>query len=179
MPAADSADTAASRPGFISRLRGLLADALELAHVRLELLALEAREESARLLAVLLCALAAAAFLCLGLAFLAVFLTVLLWDEHRLLALGVFTALFLGGGAGSDLLRARPRDGEVVTLDQHVRAHAVASVGGCQDSAIVPVADQLTTTARQQRRESGQEPLLREVGNRGRPAAPGAGVLSG
>ena len=51
MPAADSADTAASRPGFISRLRGLLADALELAHVRLELLALEAREESARLLA--------------------------------------------------------------------------------------------------------------------------------
>ena len=85
----------------------------------------------------------------------------------------------LGGGARSDLLRARPRDGEVVTLDQHVRAHAVASVGGCQDSAIVPVADQLTTTARQQRRESGQEPLLREVGNRGRPAAPGAGVLSG
>ena len=39
MPAADSADTAASRPGFVSRLRGLLADALELAHVRLELLA--------------------------------------------------------------------------------------------------------------------------------------------
>ena len=29
MPAADSADTAASRPGFVSRLRGLLADALE------------------------------------------------------------------------------------------------------------------------------------------------------
>lgn len=112
MPAADSADTAASRPGFVSRLRGLLADALELAHVRLELLALEAREESARLLAVLLCALAAAAFLCLGLAFLAVFLTVLLWDEHRLLALGVFTALFLGGGAGlAGLALARARDG--------------------------------------------------------------------
>ena len=60
----------------------------------------------------LLCALAAAAFLCLGLAFLAVFLTVLLWDEHRLLALGVFTALFLGGGAGlAWLALARARDG--------------------------------------------------------------------
>ena len=86
MPAADSADTAASRSGFVSRLRGLLA--------------------------VLLCALAAAAFLCLGLAFLAVFLTVLLWDEYRLLALGVFTALFLGGGAGlAWLALARARDG--------------------------------------------------------------------
>jgi uncharacterized membrane protein YqjE len=33
-----------------------------------------------------------------GLVFLAVFLTVLLWDSHRLLALGVFSALFLGAG---------------------------------------------------------------------------------
>ena len=30
--------------------------------------------------------------------FLALFLTVLLWDAQRLLALGIFTALFLGGG---------------------------------------------------------------------------------
>ena len=34
----------------------------------------------------------------MGLVFLATFLTVLLWDSHRLLALGVFSALFLGAG---------------------------------------------------------------------------------
>ena len=35
----------------------------------------------------------------LGLAFLAVLLTVLLWDSHRLLALAVFTTVFLTLGA--------------------------------------------------------------------------------
>jgi uncharacterized membrane protein YqjE len=33
-----------------------------------------------------------------GLMFLALLLTVMLWDSHRLLALGVFTAVFLTGG---------------------------------------------------------------------------------
>ena len=31
-----------------------------------------------------------------GLVFLAILLTVLLWDSHRVLALGIFSALFLG-----------------------------------------------------------------------------------
>ena len=39
-----------------------------------------------------------ATFVSFGLIFLAIFLTVLLWDTHRLLALGIFTSLFLGGG---------------------------------------------------------------------------------
>ncbi len=34
-----------------------------------------------------------------GLTFLATFITVLLWDSHRVLALGVFAALFLAGAA--------------------------------------------------------------------------------
>jgi uncharacterized membrane protein YqjE len=33
-----------------------------------------------------------------GLMFFALLLTVLLWDTHRLLALGIFTAIFLTGG---------------------------------------------------------------------------------
>jgi uncharacterized membrane protein YqjE len=47
-----------------------------------------------------------AAFLCLsaGLVFLAIFLTVLLWDSNRLLALGVFSALFIGAGIASLML---------------------------------------------------------------------------
>lgn len=92
--------SSADRPGLARRLRLLLADVLELADVRLQLLALEAGEAGTRLLAVLLSALLAVAFLCFGLLFLAAFLTVLLWDTHRLLALGIFTTLFLGGGAG-------------------------------------------------------------------------------
>jgi uncharacterized membrane protein YqjE len=48
----------------------------------------------------------AIALICLsaGLVFLAVFLTVLLWDSHRLLALGVFSALFLGAGIATLLV---------------------------------------------------------------------------
>jgi uncharacterized membrane protein YqjE len=42
----------------------------------------------------------AAAFVCIaaGLIFLAMLLTVMLWDSNRLLALGVFAALFIGVG---------------------------------------------------------------------------------
>ena len=58
----------------------------------------ELAEERLRLLS--LVTYGAVAFICLsaGLVFLAVFLTVLLWDSNRLLALGIFSALFLGGG---------------------------------------------------------------------------------
>ena len=91
-----------------------------------------------------LCALAAAAFLCLGLAFLAVFLTVLLWDEHRLLALGVFTALFLGGGAGlAWLALARARDGRgwFAATRQHADYVKNMITGAAQmDGAILVVA---------------------------------------
>jgi uncharacterized membrane protein YqjE len=52
-------------------------------------------EEKVRLGALLGYAAAAFFFLGFGAVFLALFLTVLLWDSHRLLALGVFTALFL------------------------------------------------------------------------------------
>jgi uncharacterized membrane protein YqjE len=46
----------------------------------------------------------AVVFVSFGLIFLAVFLTVLMWDSQRLLALGIFTTLFLGGGAVLALL---------------------------------------------------------------------------
>ena len=40
-------------------------------------------------------------------ALLLVFLTVLLWDSHRLLALGVFAALFIAAAAGAALFARR------------------------------------------------------------------------
>jgi uncharacterized membrane protein YqjE len=78
-----------------SRLRGYAASGLVILQTRLELLATEVAEEKVRLGALLGYAAAAFFFLGFGAVFLALFLTVLLWDSHRLLALGIFTALFL------------------------------------------------------------------------------------
>ena len=81
-----------------ARVRGLLADLIELAQVRFELFTVEAREELARLAGMAVMGALAVVFVSFGLIFLAIFLTVLLWDTHRVLALGIFTSLFLGGG---------------------------------------------------------------------------------
>lgn len=84
--------------GLYASLRGLIVTGVAVARTRAELLATELAEEKARLLGMLVWGAVALIFLAAGLVFLAVFLTVLLWDSHRLLALGVFAALFLGGG---------------------------------------------------------------------------------
>ncbi len=94
----------AGTEGTLARVCQLLADAVELVQVRLELLSLEAREDIGQLLALGLQAALAVVLLSFGLIFLALFLTVLLWDSQRLLALGIFTTAFLGGGAVLALL---------------------------------------------------------------------------
>lgn len=76
-------------------LKGLAGTVLTLLQVRLELLGVEAQEEVVRVVGLLLWGVAAALLLSLGLGFLAVFITVALWETHRLLALGVFATLFL------------------------------------------------------------------------------------
>lgn len=84
--------------GILRSARGLLATAIAIAQNRLELLATELQEERERLLGLAGFAAAAMIFLSLGIIFLAVFLTVLFWDSHRLLVLGIFSALFFGAG---------------------------------------------------------------------------------
>ena len=81
------------------RVRGWLANVLELAEVRLELLTIEARIGLQRLILVCVVGVLGAVMTAFGVIFLALLITVWLWDSHPLLALGVFTALFLGGGA--------------------------------------------------------------------------------
>ncbi len=93
--------------GTAARVRALLADLLELVAVRLELFGVEAREDLGRVITVAVQSALAAVLLSFGLIFLALFVTVLLWDTHRLLALGVCTALFLGGGLVLGLLAWR------------------------------------------------------------------------
>lgn len=85
--------------GLYSSLRGFAATSVALLRTRFELLKVEAQEEVSRLSGLLLWGIAAVLLGVVGLVFLAVFLTVLLWDSHRLLALGVFAALFLGAAA--------------------------------------------------------------------------------
>ena len=97
----DQAGKVSGQRGLFASTKGLLGTGVTLLHNRLELLGVELAEERVRLVSLL--AYGAAAFLCIaaGLIFLAIFLTVLLWENNRLLALGVFSALFLGAGIAS------------------------------------------------------------------------------
>jgi uncharacterized membrane protein YqjE len=102
-------DSARQAPERVTQaLRGWLHDGVQLLRVRLELLSVEAREHAFAVVELLVAALAAVILLGLGLGFLAVLLTVLLWDSHRVLALAIFATLFLTlGGIALLMLRSR------------------------------------------------------------------------
>lgn len=68
---------------------------IALGRVRLELLAIEAQEEKERIAAMLVWAVVTAFLGCFGLVFVALFVTLALWDTHRLEAMGGFAALFI------------------------------------------------------------------------------------
>ncbi len=86
-------------PGLLASLRGFAATSVALLRTRLELLKVEAQEEVGRVGGMLLWSIVAALCGVAGAVFLAVFLTVLLWDSHRLLVLGIASALFLAAAA--------------------------------------------------------------------------------
>lgn len=79
-------------------LRRLGASLFALGRIRLELLSIELREEKERLTALLFWAVFTALLSGFGLVFLALWMTVAFWDTHRLLALGLSCAVFLGLG---------------------------------------------------------------------------------
>ena len=81
-----------------ARVRGWVANILELAEVRLELLTIEARIGLQRLILVCVYGVLGAVLAAFGIIFLALLITVAMWATHPLLALGVFTTLVLGGG---------------------------------------------------------------------------------
>jgi len=96
-----------SGSGVGARLRSYAADAIGILQTRLELFATEVAEEKLRLGTFLGYAAVAFFFLGFGVMLLALFLTVLLWDSHRLLALGIFSVLFLVAGIVAALIAAR------------------------------------------------------------------------
>jgi uncharacterized membrane protein YqjE len=93
--------------GLAHSLRRLAGTLLAILQTRVELLATEVEEEKLRLGEMAGYAVAAFFFLGFGVVLLALLLTVLLWDSHRLLALGVATALFLGAGGVSAFVVVR------------------------------------------------------------------------
>ena len=93
-----STEPRAPRPRLAESLHGIVDAGLQTAQTRLELLAVELQEEKLRLTGLALNTVVAGLLLGFGLVFLMVFLTVLFWEEHRLLALGISTAICLIGG---------------------------------------------------------------------------------
>jgi uncharacterized membrane protein YqjE len=80
-------------------LRRVGEDIASLAALRVELFGVELREQFDRWLRVLVLALATVVLGCIGLGFVAVFVTVAFWDSQPLLALGLFALLFVGAAA--------------------------------------------------------------------------------
>jgi uncharacterized membrane protein YqjE len=122
-----------SRGGLFASLRGLAATGLALLQTRLELLAVEVQEEKTRALSLAAYSVAAVILLSAGVVFLAVLVTVLLWDGNRLLALGVFSTLFLGGGficlLAARRLARTPSSLFVGSLAELVKDRAAAEAG--------------------------------------------------
>ena len=95
--------------GSVKRLTGSL---IAILSTRLELLANELQEERLRLTQMLLLALIALFCLGTGLMLLNAFIVVLFWDDHRLLALGLLSLVYLVAGAAiAMVVRAKAQAG--------------------------------------------------------------------
>jgi uncharacterized membrane protein YqjE len=90
-------DRQAGQPGFFSSLKNLLHTLIGIGRTRLALLGTELEEEKIRLASLFAYGVAALFLLGLGLVILVVLVATAFWD-NRLLVLGGFTLLFLGGG---------------------------------------------------------------------------------
>lgn len=97
--------------GPVDAARALGSSVLALLRARMELLGVELAQETARRKRMLVLAAVGGVFLGMGLLLLAFFVVVLLWDTHRLLAIGGVTLAYAGIGIGALLrLRVAARD---------------------------------------------------------------------
>ena len=93
-----------STEGLLGSLKSLSGLVVAIAHNRLNLLSTDLEIARERTVSVLIMVLVALFCLCFGALLLALFVVVIFWDTHRLLALGSVTGLFLLVG-GVYLLR--------------------------------------------------------------------------
>ncbi len=83
---------------MIETLRRMAGNALAIAQIRLELLGIELQEEKQRIAALLAFSLAAGLLLACALLALGLALTILLWDSHRWLGIGLALGIYIAGG---------------------------------------------------------------------------------
>jgi len=81
--------------GILTSLQSLAATAVAIVHNRLNLLSNDLEIAREQLVSTLIMVLVALFCLCFGVLLLSIFVVVVFWDTHRLLALGGVTGLFL------------------------------------------------------------------------------------
>lgn len=86
--------------GILESARQLAATAIGLVHTRIEIIATELEEERVRLGRLLLLAVVAGFALAVAALLAVVFLVVVFWDTHRLVAIGVLFLVFIAVGMG-------------------------------------------------------------------------------
>ena len=98
---------AAPRPGLLASVRRLGASLAAALHTRIELLSKEFERERVRITRLLIFGVAALFFGSLGAIALTIFIIVLFWDTHRVLAAGCVTALYFAIAIGIGVFAKR------------------------------------------------------------------------
>lgn len=112
MASTDSGTSAAAgrAGGLLVSLRRLLANLLEVAQTRVEIVATEFEEERERLRELVVYGFLTLFFFGFGLALLTLFLILAFWDSHRLFVVGGFALAYLAAGVVAlAVLRAKSR----------------------------------------------------------------------
>ena len=91
------------KPGLLDSLRQLGSTLASILHTRFELFTKEFERERIRVMRLLLIGAVGLFFFCLGTLTLTLFVIVIFWDTHRLLAIGGVTLLYLGIALGLGL----------------------------------------------------------------------------
>ena len=106
--------------GASGPVRRLGAALLALGRIRLELLAVEVQEEKQRVASLLLWVVLTGLLSCFGAVFIALFVTVALWDTHRLAALGAAAAVFSGFAIVAGVRMRRLSDGRSTLFESSI-----------------------------------------------------------
>jgi uncharacterized membrane protein YqjE len=96
---AEPSDHQASGEGLLDSLKTLTATVMAIAYNRLHLLSADIEIARERIFSLFITVIVALFFLCFGVLLLSLFIVVIFWDTHRLLALGTVTGLFIGVGS--------------------------------------------------------------------------------
>ena len=96
---AEPSNHQASGEGLLDSLKTLTATVVAMAYNRLHLLSADIEIARERIFSLFITVIVALFFLCFGALLLSLFIVVIFWDTHRLLALGTVTGLFIGVGS--------------------------------------------------------------------------------